>query len=198
MAMIAVRGLANEAIYTIVWEGWADVPTDGSISYDGYTWIDKTQSTPQVYIASRAIANDDGTVSFYCMKAFVESGSGSKFNNNATATLYKVLSSNSFEEIREIPISSGEYASDDCTFTPDFTKGSAKYLWLVKTDNNIRFRTEYITVRAKTAEASLKIVGGSYFGSDELNKNDPPKYNVKIKNTGTSAWNGCFYLKTEV
>ena len=87
MAMIAVRGLANEAIYTIAWEGWTDVPTDGSISYDGYTWIDKTQSTPQVYIASRAIANDDGTVSFYCMKAFVESGSGSKFNNNATATL---------------------------------------------------------------------------------------------------------------
>ena len=28
-----------------------------------------------------------------------------------------------------------------------------------------------------------------------MNKNDPPKYNVKIKNTGTSAWNGCFYLK---
>ena len=76
---------------------------------------------------------------------------------------------------------------------------STKYYWAVSaSDAESSTRSEdwsFTTKSAPTEDASLQIVGGTYFGTTELTKGKSYTFSVKVKNNSSSSWYGAFYLK---
>ena len=139
--------------YTSSRTSWVYEKPKNSVNYLGYTWITNTTGSSETFIMSRAVINDDGTVTFYFKK---DTGI---FQNDVSAMLFKDLNGPNHKFIKTIKISQSDQKSgDDYKITPDFESGSYDYIFLVtsgKGSSAIRFCSEPITITATVPKPDI-------------------------------------------
>ena len=102
-----------------------------------------------------------------------------------------------------LSISAGSSSTVTLSYTPTTTGSKTFTLYYLTNDkgsgeviNGGSYSNPFtVTIQAPSTTPDLSIAGGSYFNTSTLTTGKAYTFAIKVKNNGSSAWNGSFYLK---
>ena len=102
-----------------------------------------------------------------------------------------------------LSLSAGSSSTVTLSYTPTTTGSKTFTLYYLTNDNGSgvvinggNYSNPFtVTIQAPSTTPNLSIAGGSYFNTTSLTLGKAYTFAIKVKNNGTSAWNGSFYLK---
>ena len=165
-----------------------------TVSPTGYTSVPPSNVTQGTRTLHGGLLQVKASVSGKIATFTLKKNDGSQFKNKGNLVVYAggyngdVVKSN-------VSYAAGIY-NPTVDVNLDFTSGSRKYVIVIKSGDSFYY-TDPITIAAKgsTSDVDLVISGGSYFNTNILTTGKEQTFSIKIKNNGSTAWNGSFFLK---